>query len=1337
MKKDSFTFSDKLKKSKTLPLSKRIPSRVGGEVKAKRTLFERAQRDLPFIIVAALALLLLPFLSRESGDIDTPTVVWNNGDTYEEDFNSKPKSAEEEIALSSFRNPLDLIIRRGEKDSSSRDTIDPYASGSESSASEAESSADKYGSTRSSYASEEYSSSPSTSRYGKTVKRSVRNSINRVPTSIGTLSKSGMIGANGGGAPSHNLSFGSRSKDASPRVQGPGVRPVALQPLTAAGKGRDLTGSDALYAEAARSIGAMNRPGAKQALFDAQLADLDGKPLGDTKSAEAKGEPGRPGAGGGPSNNWSHTNQKPWWWDMMKDRSQRRWELWHYNWEKMASDSLIALTRGLASCIVTGSNDFGVNNFLGKPGGSSDYECWVNGKKVEELGSRSDYVAGSEIKETSKDGGKEEHVPSWLYEDYRKVCEKTYQGKLVQTSSGRQSALDVRLRCLGLKLSELKNMVQMKKEVDCVGTNYDPMYIDISRTRNGKPKMKSVGFYVMGKKEGCKDDSVLLLSKAEKPGVYTIEGVNRSSVNKIVVYKAKTNATIHYPEGNEDPTFTQGRDNLDQFKDKQGNYYSEDDTQWESGDYDKAFNVAKKAMQGCLSEKELQKILRPKGWKDANVLDICKDIAFKDSTFRPVKINDNDSIVNDYQGDGSRPNAYQEKIKSFADCQYNDVYIDTVPSNHVFATTIQNPGKRTIAFVLEYVQGNAYSDDKAPSYFDNEKSTLSERTGYRVVRKIDYKNYPHLVSNNADGTQTFIGEVQVGTSSTLKNDNTVRDEKVKAEPGFGKVIWVTTDDMTTEGVTEGTVVKEPQANLLFPTPRKLSAICNYRWGCAGGTVCPGGKNPEMEQENYCYVADENDPDNKSLRKYYQATIFDGNYVKKNNTPISADELENVNLDKVVECQPLCKCKDETYRLARKPGRDCKDVTGMEIDLTGCKDCQEAEGDGYCELEGKVYKSVKVVENGQEYYFRVTNQDIPGAKATVPCTPICLDKAKALGILQTTGKDSNIPLDETPLTTEDRVKAKGIPVPSEVCPFCSGKCYMGNDVYPCTSFVGNDGNTYHVRTSITPISGRTEFPCTTICAKKAAALGLGIYATEAGSPKTPIEPVLTEDVNKISPVKPGDENLCPYCSGPESPVAPDPEPKKVGPLASRTINFANGCYEKYYIDSNYDFNEFKEAVIDNAVAQGVNTFIIEGHASGRVANCPEGNCNELLAYDRAIYLYNQMAPLLNGVYNVELIDETDKSKFGTGVYPKPGTNGLPKYTDCENHWPIKRNTLMSISYDSSKPTIKITLRGLGISESVTGKQSSRETKEEAKINIRQGEDDRSAIIYPNQEIVDSD
>ncbi|MDR0645844.1 MAG: hypothetical protein LBG46_02370, partial [Elusimicrobiota bacterium] len=77
-KDNSFTFSDKMKKSaKSVPLSKRIPSRLGADGK-QRTLLQRAQRDLPFILVAAAALLLLPILSRDSSLDSPPSKGWDD-----------------------------------------------------------------------------------------------------------------------------------------------------------------------------------------------------------------------------------------------------------------------------------------------------------------------------------------------------------------------------------------------------------------------------------------------------------------------------------------------------------------------------------------------------------------------------------------------------------------------------------------------------------------------------------------------------------------------------------------------------------------------------------------------------------------------------------------------------------------------------------------------------------------------------------------------------------------------------------------------------------------------------------------------------------------------------------------------------------------------------------------------------------------------------------------------------------------------------------------------------------------------------------------------------------
>ena len=61
-KKDSFTFSDKIKNSKPAfnPFSKRVSSKIGSNGKPKKTLFERTKRDAPFFVAATAALLMLP-----------------------------------------------------------------------------------------------------------------------------------------------------------------------------------------------------------------------------------------------------------------------------------------------------------------------------------------------------------------------------------------------------------------------------------------------------------------------------------------------------------------------------------------------------------------------------------------------------------------------------------------------------------------------------------------------------------------------------------------------------------------------------------------------------------------------------------------------------------------------------------------------------------------------------------------------------------------------------------------------------------------------------------------------------------------------------------------------------------------------------------------------------------------------------------------------------------------------------------------------------------------------------------------------------------------------------
>ena len=1322
MKKDSFTFSDKLKKSKTLPLSKRIPSRVGGEVKAKRTLFERAQRDLPFIIVAALALLLLPFLSRESGDIDTPSVVWGDGDTYVEDFNSKPKSAEGEIALSSFRNPLDLIIRHGQQDSSARDAVDSAYSDGEGSSSASE---DYSSSTRSSYGSEEYSSSPSTSKYGKTVKRSVRNSINRVPTSIGSLSRGSMVSTSGGGAPTHSLSFGSRSRDAAPKVQGPGVRPVALQPLTAAGKGRDLTGGDALYAEAARSIGAMNRPGAKQALMDAQLADVDGKPLGETKGGSGPGEGAKPGAGGNMANNWSHTPLKPWWWDMMKDRSQRRWELWHYNWEKMASESLIALTRGLASCLITGSNDFKVDKFLGTDG-SSNVQCFINGKEWSE-GDLNFWKGFYTSKTTTKDGGSEDTIDSRAMTDFRRECERA-GGRAQKTSGSRKDMLEVRLNCLGVGLSDIKDRFETRRSAVCDGLTGTPRTINITAQRNGKDRygrLKSTGLYVVSnktfnsnvRKDACKDNRdgtftcqcISYVARA-KYGKNIIPDDVADDMSKVVVFRIGTfNLTdddIYLSSGQRidlDSAYKANSQNKKAAR-KSGEDYNEIEINdiVDLADYNIDGN---KRYDGCYTEDDLKETLKPIGkWRTtANARKWFNEIQSCDASgayrrwnstiFNPVEMAKEESQV-------GVNNAASAKVPT-VDCIDSTVFIPYAPEKHLFKATIQNPGKHTIAFVLEYVEKAPYDKE----YFDNSDEegqgvkkggSISARTGYRIIKRIDYflpsadirNDSSDKIQDNGDGSYTFYGDVEIGESTSVVDDRPGRGPNQRATPGTGTIVWVTTDDTSMEsGKPELAIVKEASARAVFPNLLGRDATCKYRWGCGSGYICG---NDEAGNGGYCFewIDDKN---HEKGKKFFVSTTFLG-------YPVKAEPLQEVNAMDVPEdtnylpqCEPLCIFKangrPEKVAIKAHPEMFKYIIEAPEVHIDkNCEDCNKGkitpkvdivpQGKCYINENGQTryYESVQVEENGTTYNFRISNKTVEGP-ADVPCIPICADKAKALGIFQTKGIDSSIPLNNKQLTTADKVMEQGIDVPGEVCPYCSEVCIdpVTKEPCPCIKVEENVTPNIHplyVRSStiVLPREQRMH-DATPICYKKAIALGSIYVRNTDGTAGEKVDPD-DEIVDMLLGLPRSErEALCPYCD----------EEEQVPAKVKCQFDFNDAFDHNVFLNSKgkQDINIAVANISDCIRKTDISEINVVGYAdksdimSHGVTTCPvdDPNCNSTihnisLSEDRALFITNAILEKLYPGF-------TGTVRFAVNFNSNPNaastTFGKPRYSNYKTSY----------------------------------------------------------------------
>ena len=113
-KKESFTFSDKIKNSKPIAsksFANRISSKIGSDGKPKKTLFERTKRDAPFFIAALVALLLLPFLYKYSGQVNEEPMVTPGSeesifDPERYGFDTVTGDPEGQVALFSGRDPL-------------------------------------------------------------------------------------------------------------------------------------------------------------------------------------------------------------------------------------------------------------------------------------------------------------------------------------------------------------------------------------------------------------------------------------------------------------------------------------------------------------------------------------------------------------------------------------------------------------------------------------------------------------------------------------------------------------------------------------------------------------------------------------------------------------------------------------------------------------------------------------------------------------------------------------------------------------------------------------------------------------------------------------------------------------------------------------------------------------------------------------------------------------------------------------------------------------------------------------------------------------------------------
>ena len=359
-KKDSFTFSDKIKNSKPAfnPFSKRVSSKIGNNGKPKKTLFERTRRDAPFFVAAAAALLMLPFLYKYSGSVEDGEIITPGTDSvFEPDRSGFDPSLEDpsaQIAQLSVRDPLSLIKGWGDPEpapsvgSYDRDGMD-----------------DTYTPPARSYRNE--------SPYRQQAPAASRAAFQRqapAPTKVGKLGSASMNLRGGGGGFGRfgGANLKTAAKASSAEAPKAGVKPVSLQPLRAAGNPSRSYFGQGSAAQARASRDAMGKSNALQALTDAMYDPLKANqaPLGGLGGGDFVG-----GAGAG---KWDpHSEYKgitPWWWDMMKQQEMEKWKWKYFLWRKGLFEPLIKgladfavqFGTGVLSCLFTATDDISMGN---------------------------------------------------------------------------------------------------------------------------------------------------------------------------------------------------------------------------------------------------------------------------------------------------------------------------------------------------------------------------------------------------------------------------------------------------------------------------------------------------------------------------------------------------------------------------------------------------------------------------------------------------------------------------------------------------------------------------------------------------------------------------------------------------------------------------------------------------------------------------------------------------------------------------------------------------------------------------------------------------------------
>ncbi len=445
-KKDSFTFSDKIKNSKPAGSKSfaKSSAKIGRDGKPKATLFERTRRDAPFFIAALVALLLLPFLYKYSGQAGEDQLLTPGMESAEFDperygfDTAMVEDPDGQIAQLAGRDSLSLIKGWGsnQEEDYARDDMDLDASASYEGDASGEYSAERHSS------SEMDVEENTTNIYKRRARAGTRAAFRR--TKIGTLNPAGLRRPGGSRLGINN--WGGGLKNAARKVgSGPreAPKPVSLQPLRAAAPARSSFGQGAAQA-ARKGLDNMGKADAVAALRDAYV-----KPVDPTKTAGLNlFSDGRTGGNGKLEHRINvGKGETPWWWDMMKTRMQEEWmarfkRKWNWiNWMDSLAQNIL---KGLINCVFTGDSDGDPDNFLGiSAGGGGSATCcgkkesWFPKKEVEEAGGFEKFCNGSTKKKYSG-------------EPYKLDCARGYKGaSQTEVSLGPVAS---RLKCLGLNV---------------------------------------------------------------------------------------------------------------------------------------------------------------------------------------------------------------------------------------------------------------------------------------------------------------------------------------------------------------------------------------------------------------------------------------------------------------------------------------------------------------------------------------------------------------------------------------------------------------------------------------------------------------------------------------------------------------------------------------------------------------------------------------------------------------------------------------------------------------------------------------------------------------------